>query len=574
MPASADMRAEAQEFLRWAADNHFTFLGYREYEVCERDGKRVLASVPAPAWASCAARGRGEAAPAHRPGRRRPQARHQHRSADPDQDQLALDRASPGYMDYIGVLCFDDAGNAVAEQRFLGLYTSSAYNRRPWEIPLVRQRHAGVMEASGLGETSHSGKALRHILETLPRDELFQAGTEELTSTAMGILALQDRARTRLFLRRDRHGRFYSALVYIPRDRFTADVRERIEAMLMRELKGDRLDTSVQIGESPLAQLHLLIRPRAGESVLVDPALLEAELVHIVRNWQDQLRDHLVQVHGEEQGIRLGNRFGKALPAGYVESTSPEQAATDVGVAAALAGEQDLHRSLYHAADGGLRFKLIRPGKEIALSDALPMLENLGLRINSEHPYEIELDDGRVVIQDFAVEPLSRAGRRRGRARSLRGRLRRGVARRRRERRLQPPGAGGRPRLAPGRDAARLLQVPAADRRDLLAGLHGRDAGALPAGRATAGGACSRRASSRAATIKADPATCRALREDLTSIVPMADRAAMGTILEEMGADRALDREAQIDACGDALAITWKRCRASTRTASCAPSRR
>src|SRR5205085_8627934 len=200
-----------------------------------------------------------------------------------------------------------------------------------------------------------------------------------------------ERARPRLFLRRDRHGRFYSALVYIPRDRFSSEVRERIEQMLMRELKGDRLDTSVQIGESPLAQLHLLIRPRAGESVTVDAAALEAELVHIVRNWQDQLRDHLVQTHGEEQGIRLANRYAKALPAGYVESTTPEQAATDVGVASSLGGERDLHRALYRA-DGGLRFKLVRQGREIALSDALPMLENLGLRINSEHPFEIEAE--------------------------------------------------------------------------------------------------------------------------------------------------------------------------------------
>src|SRR5207342_2499032 len=122
---------------------------------------------------------------------------------------------------------------------------------------------------SGLGEGSHSGKALRHILETLPRDELFQSSTEELTRTCMGILALQERVRTRLFLRRDRYGRFYSALVYIPRDRFNSDVRARIEALLMQELKGEHFDTSIQIGESPLAQLHLNIRPRSGEKVQV-----------------------------------------------------------------------------------------------------------------------------------------------------------------------------------------------------------------------------------------------------------------------------------------------------------------
>src|SRR5690606_13766559 len=129
------------------------------------------------------------------------------------------------YMDYIGVLVFDESGRAVAEHRFLGLYTSSAYASRPWTIPLVRERFEYVMRTSGLAPNSHSGKSLRHILETLPRDELFQAGEEELYETAMGILALQERARTRLFLRRDRYGRFYSALLYIPRDRYNTEVR-------------------------------------------------------------------------------------------------------------------------------------------------------------------------------------------------------------------------------------------------------------------------------------------------------------------------------------------------------------
>jgi glutamate dehydrogenase len=558
MPATEQTRAEAQEFLRWAADNHFTFLGYREYLVTEVEGKRVLAAKPGTGLGIM--RGdkdskprplTGLAAAGLKPGTQI--------------DPLILTKTNsrstvhrPGYMDYIGVLCFDEAGNAIAEQRFLGLYTSSAYNRRPWDIPLVRLRHAAVMAASGLGESSHSGKALRHILETLPRDELFQSGTEELSAMAMGILGLQERARPRLFLRRDRHGRFYSALVYIPRDRFSSEVRERIEAMLMRELKGDRLDTSVQIGESPLAQLHLLIRPRAGESVTVDSAALEAELVHIVRNWQDQLRDHLVQQHGEEQGIRLANRYGKALPAGYVESTSPEQAAIDVGVAAALSSDRDLHRSLYHAADGGLRFKLLRPGKEIALSDALPMLENLGLRINSEHPYEIDLDDGRVVIQDFAVEPLSGTvdvAAARGRFEDAFAAVWRGDAE---------------------NDAFNRLVLAAGLSWRQVAMLRGYCKYMLQTG-VTFSQAYMEETLARYPLVarllvelfearfepgreqKADSRTCEALRQGLTAIVPVPERAALGTILEEMGADRALDREAQIDACGDALAITMEK---------------
>ncbi len=555
MPASDQTRAEAQEFLRWTADNHFTFLGYREYEVTERDGRGML----------CAVNGSGLGLMRGKDAQAVPHPLTGLAASDlppgTKLDPLILTKTNAratvhraGYMDYIGVLKFDANGRAIAEQRFLGLYTSSAYSRRPWDIPLLRQRYAAVMAASGLGENSHSGKALRHILETLPRDEMFQSDTEELTHTCMGILSLQERVRTRLFLRRDRHGRFYSALVYIPRDRFSTEIRERIEALLMRELNGERLDTNIQIGESPLAQLHLTIRPKRGSSAYGDPAALEAELAQIVRNWHDELRDQLVREHGDERGTRLFNRFGRALPAGYIESVTPELAASDLLQAASLAGESDLRLSLYRSADEQLRFKLFRLGKEIALSDALPMLENLGVRINSEHPYELDLEDGRVVIQDFEVEQLS--GKvdvvsARARFEQAFGAVWRGDAESDGFNRLVlAAGLDWRQvavlrgyckyLLQTGVTFSQIYMEETLARYPLIARLlielfearfePGRD-------------------------IKADPSTCEALRASLTAVVPVAEREKLATILEEMGADRGLDRDAQIDACMDALAI-------------------
>src|SRR5262245_17364340 len=170
--------AEVREFLRWAGDNHFTFLGYRKYEVTKADGKDVLRGVKD----SGLGLQRGHEAGAPRPVASLPAHKKQYGTSD----TLILTKTNarstvhrPGYMDYIVVLAFDAKGNAVVEHRFLGLYTSSAYNRRPWDIPLVRQRHDYVMQHSGLTPNSHSGKALRHILETLPRDELFQSSGEE-----------------------------------------------------------------------------------------------------------------------------------------------------------------------------------------------------------------------------------------------------------------------------------------------------------------------------------------------------------------------------------------------------------
>ena len=407
-PGTPEALAEVREFLRWIADDHFTFLGCREYEVVEQGGERLLQALDGSGLGILSDAQRSSA-----PRALRGMAAHELQSAG-TVDPVILTKTNsrstvhrPGYMDYIGVLRFDAKGTPIGEARFLGLYTSAAYNRRPWEIPLVRQRHEYVMRRSGLGPNSHSGKALRHILETLPRDELFQSGEEELFNTCMGILDLQERTRPRLFLRRDRYGRFFSALAYIPRDRFNTDVRLKIEAMLKRALHGERLDTTIQVGESPLAQLHLIVRPRAGEAVEVDTAELEAKLAQIVRNWHDELRDLLVSRHGEERGLKLANRYGRALPTGYIEDVTPWVAASDVEHAAALRGPDDLRLSLYRSRrrDGLLRFKLFRMGVAIPLSDALPMMENMGLRILAEHPYEISSGADAVHISDFEVQP-------------------------------------------------------------------------------------------------------------------------------------------------------------------------
>ena len=415
MPVEDGVRRESQEFLRWAAADHFTLYGYREYKVVKQGGGMVLAPVEGSGLGLM--RGKDTSSP--RPVESL--AAHGLNRAGAT-EALILTKTNgrsrihrKGYMDYIGVLEFDANGVIIGEQRFLGMYTSAAYNRRPWEIPLVRERFEHVMRRSGLSPNSHSGKALRHILETLPREELFQATEEELYRTAIGVLSLQERVRSRLFLRRDRYGRFFSALVYVPRERFNTDVRLRIEALLKEALVSDQVDSSVVLGESPLAQLHLIVRPRGGTSVEMDTAELERRLAHLLRNWQDDLRELLVARHGEAEGLRLASTYGRALPAGYIEDMSPELAANDVEQLAALAGPEDLRLSLHEVpreGSAGLRLKLYRRHDDIPLSDVLPLMENMGLRVHTEHPYRLHanLPEGGsepIHVQDFEVEPLA-----------------------------------------------------------------------------------------------------------------------------------------------------------------------
>ncbi|RXR07279.1 NAD-glutamate dehydrogenase [Pseudoxanthomonas composti] len=412
MPVTDAGRREAQEFLRWAANDHFTFFGYREYKVVKQGSEKVLVPVEGSSLGLMRTRDLPGARPVSSlaaNGLR----------WEGGSEALILTKTNArssvhrkGYMDYIGVPEFNAAGEIVAEQRFLGLYTSSAYNRRPWEIPIVRERHEYVMRQSGLSPNSHSGKALRHILETLPREELFQSSNDELYRTAMGILGLQERVRSKLFLRRDRYGRFFSALVYVPRDRFNTDLRLRIEALMREALHGEFVDASVQLGESPLAQVHLTVRPKAGEQISVDSAELEARLGHLLRNWHDDLRERLVARHGEARGLTLANGLGRALPVSYLEHVTPDNAANDVEKLASLTGEQDVRVTLYRAqhsraGEGMLRLNLYTWQRDIPLSDVLPVMENMGLRVISEHPFRLEVDGSTVYLQEFEVEAIA-----------------------------------------------------------------------------------------------------------------------------------------------------------------------
>ncbi len=410
MPLDAASVQEAAKFMRWLADDNFIFLGYREYEVAEADGDQVLRSIEGSGMGILR---KTDSLLAPR-SLRSLAANELPQSGATDAIILTKTNARsqvhrPGYMDYVGVLGFGADGRVVAEQRFLGLFTSNSYMTRPQDVPLVRHKVEAVMVRSGLKRDSHSGKSLRHILETLPREELLQGTEDELFNTSMGILELRQRARARLFLRRDRYGRFFTCMVFVPRDRFNTSVRERIEALLGMALHAVQSDSSVEMGESALARLTIVLRPKIGDQPAYDLAELEQGIAAIVRNWHDEVRDALVHLRGEHEGVVLANRYSKSLPAGYVEDVSPAVAAEDIHQLSQLAGEHALRMSFYHPPQDPqtLRFKVYRSGGDIALSEVLPQLENLGLRVLTEHVYEIP-GEAPLSIQDFEVQPAGK----------------------------------------------------------------------------------------------------------------------------------------------------------------------
>ncbi|MGH8676880.1 MAG: NAD-glutamate dehydrogenase, partial [Burkholderiales bacterium] len=369
-----DEVAEGVAFLDWLTADHFTFLGCRDYDLAKENGEDVLRLVP-DSGLGILRQTQAEATStsfATLPAEIRERAR--------KPELLIITKSNtratvhrPVYMDYVGVKRFDGAGNVIGERRFLGLYTSIAYSASALEIPLLRRKVKAVIERSGVLPGSHMSKTLLTILENYPRDELFQIEEDELLRTAMGILHLQERQRTRLFVRRDSFGRFFSCLVYAPRDNYNTEVRERMQKVLIDAFGGVSTEFSVNLSESVLARVLIVVHTKPGARPDYDERELEAKLVRAARRWEDDLADALVDRLGEERGVDLFKKYATAFPAGYREDCPARTAVYDIELMEELTSEDGLGLNLYvplEAAAGELRLKLFRRGAAVPLSQS------------------------------------------------------------------------------------------------------------------------------------------------------------------------------------------------------------
>ena len=387
-PLTSVNQQEGVDFLRWLEDEHFTFLGARDYRL-ERAGDRVkLVAIPESGLGVL----RGEV---HTPTSELPAAA----VALLDSDQLvlvtkAMTRATvhrPSWLDYVAVKRFDEAGQVVGEARFLGLYTSSAYSALVSDIPQVRSRSAQVIATAGVLPDSHAAKSLQAILDAYPRDELFQIDAATLTEHAIGILRLQERQRTRVFLRRDPFGRFTSAQVFVPRERFNTELRVKIGQELSNVLDGQSIEFTPTLTDSALARIHYLVRARNQAPFNVDLPALEARIARLAQRWEDDCTAELLHSHGEGQGLLLAHRFSNAFSTSYREDFPAQVAAEDCLVLSALTPTAPLAVKLYRPLDGDpglLRLKIYNTTK-VALSDSLPVLEHMGARVLDEQPYRV-----------------------------------------------------------------------------------------------------------------------------------------------------------------------------------------
>ncbi|MFD9522557.1 NAD-glutamate dehydrogenase [Streptomyces sp. NPDC059979] len=425
-PTAPDLREyeleEARELLRWLADDHFTFLGYREYNLVDGD---ALSAVPGTGLGILRSdphhSGKEDGHPVSPSFNRLPA---DARAKAREHRLLVLTKANsrstvhrPSYLDYVGVKKFDADGNVVGERRFLGLFSSAAYTESVRRVPVIRRKVAEVLERAGFSPASHDGRDLTQILETYPRDELFQTPVDQLQTIVTSVLYLQERRRLRLYLRQDEYGRYYSALVYLPRDRFTTGVRLRLMDILREELGGTSVDFTAWNTESILSRIHFVIRVPQGTElpVLTDSDIerLEARLVEAARSWADGFQEALIAECGEERAAELLRRYGTSFAEGYKADHSPRAAVADLlHLERLAASDREFALSLYEpvgAGPGERRFKIFRAGDQVSLSAVLPVLQRLGVEVTDERPYELRRSD-RVSawIYDFGLRlPVS-----------------------------------------------------------------------------------------------------------------------------------------------------------------------
>lgn len=405
--APAAETAEASEFMMWLADNHFTFLGYREYRL-ERGARadRLVPVAGSGLGLLRTTRGRPRPQVTTLDGEIRRRARERTITVVTKANSMStVHRAT--YLDYVGIKTFNARGAVIGERRFIGLFTSNTYTISPFEIPLLRHKVQRVFELAGVTPVSHDGKALTHLLATHPRDELFQASVAELDQTSRGIVNLYERRRVRLFLRRDPYQRFFSCLLYVPRDRYNTQARQRIESILREELGGNALESQVQISDSALARLLILVRTANDQRAPVDVQRIEQRISAELRNWTDQLRVALRERFSEEDAESMAKRFGEAFPIAYQDETPTSQAIADIEELLRLPPATPALGLALRAgavASKSLHLRLYRRGAPLAMSDLVPQLENFDLRILNERIYRLA-DEGQNPrwIQDLEV---------------------------------------------------------------------------------------------------------------------------------------------------------------------------
>jgi glutamate dehydrogenase len=395
----AEARAEDMDFLDWLASDHFVFLGARVYEYPRTADGGYAAEEPLYQPEGSLGVLRDQARTVLRRGSEPAILSRQVRNHIEVGDPIVVAKSNlrsrvhrRGYMDYVGVRRYGADGKPSGEVRFVGLFTAEAYETPAHDVPLIRRKVAHVLASAGKDPDSHNGKRLRNILETWPRDELFQTDEDQLLSMALGVLHLYDRPRVKLFTRRDPFDRFISALLFVPRERYDSGVRERAGNLLADAFGGRVSAYYPSFSDAPLARVHFILGVTPGDHREPDLVALEAAIAETARTWEDRFEAAIRDGGAPGRVAETLARYAGAFPPGYRDQYGAAEALADIEIVDALTPDEAVRvRAFRHADDSAVtfRFKLYRPGAAAPLADVLPILEHMGLKALIEDGFKV-----------------------------------------------------------------------------------------------------------------------------------------------------------------------------------------
>ncbi len=409
LPCDEERKKQVTKFLNWVRNHNFTLMGYRHYSATAIEGDyqwnpdndsslglmknstserpRLLSHLPLSA-----------------------------RETALNSDPIILTKTNtrsrvhrPAYMDYIGIKSYDKNGTVVAEDRFIGLYSASFYNSSVTQLPVLQYKIERVCHQTGFDKGSHAYKAVLNILETYPRDELLQGTDEELLGIVLGIFQMQERGISRLFVRKDLFGRFYSCMVFVPRERYNTKLRKDTQELLQKSFSSDEeVEFTTYFSESVYARTQYMVRVE-NNSAEINVKEIENNIVELTKSWSDKLSSAIRASHGEAKGKAFEEKYANAFAPSYKERNLPSVTVVDIEKLELLDENHTLDMLFYRPQEErtdsqSVRLKLFHKNEPIHLSAVLPMLENFGLRVIDESPYQVKSSDGEINwIMDFSM---------------------------------------------------------------------------------------------------------------------------------------------------------------------------
>ncbi|TXR53558.1 NAD-glutamate dehydrogenase [Reinekea thalattae] len=391
IPISSEDKQEAKVLMQWLTQNHFSFLAYDEYVIDDGQVKQVKGSALGLFRKN--KKRRVERVTEMTPARQEHVFKKELLIFTKSGHRSTVHRSA--YSDYILVKQFNDKGEVVGGRRFMGLFTSNVYSETPASIPVVRKKLEQVLKNSGYSEGSHAYKELVAILYNFPRDELIQSSIDWLLKVGNDVLSIQERKQIRLFMRTDAYGKFLNIVIYMPRDIFNTQIRIQMHDLFADYFDVAGSDYTTFFSESVLARTRFVFKLTKPIDALPATDFFESRIVQMSRSWNDELQTAMIEAFGEEQGIQLYQSYEYAFPPSYIEEYSARVAVADVQRIQTLHSNEDSNISLnfFQSIEPNgsvLKLKIFNRGEALILSDLIPVLENLGLKVIDEYPYEIE----------------------------------------------------------------------------------------------------------------------------------------------------------------------------------------